>query len=272
MVAYLAAVSSGRGFLLRVEDLDDRCRPHYVQRQLADLAALGLTWAEPVVFQSGRQAVYQAALDQLAGQGLVYECFCSRREIQAAPRAPHAPPGAYPGTCRELSDAERRLKGAARPGAWRLKAQVSQLTVTDQLAGSYTGVVDDLVLMRSDGVPAYNLAVVVDDAAQGVTQVVRGDDLLSSTPRQAYLAQTLGYPLPQYLHVPLVVNQHGQRLSKRDAALAGGELWQRWGGAEGLVTDIGQSLGLLRSGEVGDLATLLDRFAVAALPRQPWVV
>jgi len=272
VVAYLAAITSERGFVMRVEDLDDRCRPEYVQRQLDDLANLGLVWSEPVIFQSTRREVYQAAVDQLEQAGLVYECYCSRREILAAPRAPHAPPGAYPGTCRELSDAVRRRKQATRPGAWRLRSQVSQLTVTDTLNGQCTGVVDDFVIMRADGVAAYNLAVVVDDAAEWVTQVVRGNDLLSSTPRQVHLAQLLGYSVPDYLHVPLVVNGRGQRLSKRDAALSGTQLWRKWGGAAGLVTGIGQSLGLLRQGEAGDLAKLADRFDVSRLPKKPWVV
>ena len=272
VVAYLAAITSGRGFVVRVEDLDDRCRPEYVQGQLDDLAGLGLVWSEPVIFQSSRRAAYQAVVDQLAQAGLVYECFCSRREILAAPRAPHAPPGAYPGTCRDLSNAAKRRKRATRPGAWRLKSQVSQLTVADQLNGLCTGVVDDFVLMRADGVAAYNLAVVVDDADEWITQVVRGIDLLSSTPRQIHLAQLLGYPLPEYLHVPLVVNHRGQRLSKRDTALGGEQLWRKWGGAEGLVTGIGQSLGLLHPGEAGDLTMLLDRFEVSRLPKKPWVV
>ena len=272
VVAYLAAKTTDRGFLLRLEDLDERSRPQYAKSQLQDLAALGLRWSEPVVAQSGRQLAYRAALERLVSQGLVYECFCNRRDILQAPQAPHAPPGAYPGTCRGLSETERQERHSLRPGAWRLRSAVPQLTVEDQLFGSYTGQVDDFVLMRADGRAAYNLAVVVDDAASRVTQLVRGQDLLASTPRQAHLADLLGYARPEYLHVPLVVNQRGQRLSKRDHALAGTELWQTWGGAAGLVNGIGQSLGLLKPGETGDLHKLATRFDVMRLPKEPWVV
>ena len=129
------------------------------------------------------------------------------------------PQGAYPGTCRNLSNAEREAKRAVRPAAIRLRADVAEATVRDVLHGSYTGVVDDFVLRRNDGVTAYNLAVVVDDAAQGIDQVVRGDDLLPSTPRQAYLASLLNMPVPEYAHVPLVLNADGARLAKRDGAV-----------------------------------------------------
>src|SRR5262249_4433866 len=139
---------------------------------------------------------------RLAAEGLLYKCYCSRRDIQKAPRAPHAPRGAYPGTCRELTEPQRRVRRREtdRPPALRLRAPVTTYTVGDLLHGSYTGAVDDFVVRRGDGVPAYNLAVVVDDATAGIDQVVRGDDLLSSTPRQAALAELLGYPRPQYAH------------------------------------------------------------------------
>src|SRR5690349_7873688 len=209
-----------------MEDLD-RVQPGADLRQLADLSALGLDWDGPVVYQSTRADRYDAAITQLAARGLTYECFCTRREIREAASAPHpvvgsalTADGSYPGTCRDLSEAEiadRRSTG--RPSALRLRAGVDHWTVQDDLSGPFTAVVDDLVLRRNDGVAAYNLAVVVDDAAQGVDQIVRGDDLLSSAPRQAYLAGLLGLPPVEYAHVPLAVNEHRQRLAKRDGAV-----------------------------------------------------
>ena len=225
LLAWLFARSTGRRFLLRVEDLDDRTSDDIAARQLADLAAIGVTADEPPDFQTAHQPRYDAAIQSLQDRGLVYECYCSRKDILQAPRAPHAPEGAYPGTCRSLTATERATRRAeGRPPALRLRAGVEQYTVTDLLHGSYTGVVDDLVLRRGDGVTAYNLAVVVDDAATGVDQVVRGDDLLSSSPRQAYLGALLGHPTPEYAHVPLALNADGKRLAKRDGAVTLGEI------------------------------------------------
>jgi glutamyl-tRNA synthetase len=260
LIAWLRARSTDSAFLLRVEDLD-RVRPGAEQRQLEDLAGLGLDWDGPVIRQSERARFYDAALASLAGRGLVYECYCTRREILEAPSAPHAPPGVYPGTCRDLTEAEREERRSARPAALRLRAEVSEFTIQDALHGAVTGVVDDLVLRRGDGVVAYNLAVVVDDAQQGVEEVVRGDDLLSSAPRQAYLATLLGAAPPTYVHVPLALNAAGQRLAKRDGAVTLREI-----GPE-TFRIIAESLGL----EGGSPAELLDSFDLAALPRTPWI-
>src|SRR5690606_33155528 len=173
------ARSTGRAFLVRVEDLDrQRSRPEFERTQLEDLAALGLTWEQPVVRQSERDALYAAALARLTDASLTFECFCTRREITEAVRAPHHPPGAYPGTCRDLTEAERAARRAERPPAIRLRAQAERWTVHDALHGTVDGHVDDVMLRRGDGAHAYNLAVVVDDGEQGVDQVVRGDDLL----------------------------------------------------------------------------------------------
>jgi glutamyl-tRNA synthetase len=272
VVAYLAAVAAGLDFKLRVEDLDARSRPDVAERQLEDLARLGLTWDGPVMWQSARTAAYEAAVADLAERGLVYPCFCSRREILDAPRAPHTPPGFYNGKCRGLTpDAVARLSQTRQP-ALRLASDHSLVTVHDGLAGAVTGRVDDFVLRRGDGAFAYNLAVVVDDSAQGVSQVVRGDDLLESAPRQAYLASLLGFEAPEYLHVPLVVNRDGRRLAKRAGDLTGRALWDRYGGTDGLLAAIGESLGLLAPGEAGGLTAMADRFDPAALPREPWVL
>lgn len=262
LLAWLCARSSGRGFVLRVEDLD-RVREGAEQRQLDDLAAIGLDWDGPPVRQSGRARLYDAALASLAGRGLVFECFCTRREILDAPSAPHAPPGSYPGTCRDLTPAERDERRRGRPAALRLRAGVETFTVDDVLHGRFTGPVDDFVLRRGDGAVAYNLAVVVDDAQQGVDQVVRGDDLLSSAPRQAHLATLLGATPPTYVHVPLALNADGQRLAKRDGAVSRTDLALRGTDVLALVA---ASLGLTGStpGE------LLDGFDVTRIPRTPW--
>jgi glutamyl-tRNA synthetase len=264
LLAWLFARSTGRSFLMRVEDLD-RVRPGAEEQQLDDLRALGLDWDGDIVRQSDRQALFDDAIDRLTDAGRVYPCFCTRREILGAPSAPHTPPGSYPGTCRDLTDAERARRSAERPAALRLRTDVDAWTITDVLHGEVTGTVDDLVLRRNDGVPAYNLAVVVDDGAQGVDQVVRGDDLLTSASRQAYLATLLGHEPPTYAHVPLALNTGGQRLAKRDGAVTRTELEARGVDVLALIVD---SLGL-----VGSTPTeLLDSFDPQQLPRDPWTV
>ncbi len=263
VLAWLFARSTGRRFLIRVEDLDDRTFDDVAARQLHDLAAIGVTADESPEYQSAHTARYDSVIDSLTERGLVYECFCSRKDILSAPRAPHAPEGAYPGTCRNLTDTERAERRAGgRPPALRLRSDVHEFTVSDVQHGTYTGVVDDLVLRRGDGVPAYNLAVVVDDAAQGVDQVVRGDDLLPSSPRQAYLATLLGHAVPEYAHVPLVLNAEGKRLAKRDGAVTLSEI-----GIEQALAQIAASLGFTAT----TAEAMLAEFDPARLPREPWI-
>ena len=208
LLAWLFARSAGSEFLMRMEDLDSsRVRPGYAEQQLEDLAAVGVDWDGEVVFQSQRLALYEEAIARLRDAGLVYECFCTRAEIRAAIEAPHGPlpEGAYPGTCRDLTEAERERRRARRPGALRVRADAPG--------------VDDFVIRRNDGAPAYNLAVVVDDAAQGVEQVVRGADLAESTPRQQWLCRALGLAQLDYVHVPLVLGPDGSRLAKRHGSV-----------------------------------------------------
>lgn len=264
VLSWLFARSTGRRFLVRVEDLDDRTLPEVAERQLMDLAVLGLTWDEPPQWQSQHRQRYDDAVRHLAEQGLLYECYCTRKDVQKAPRAPHAPRGAYPGTCRDLTDAEREVRRQAtgRSPALRLRSRVREFTITDILHGYYTGVVDDFVVRRGDGVPAYNLAVVVDDAAQGIDQVVRGDDLLPSSPRQAYLTDLLGYTLPAYAHVPLVLNADGKRLAKRDGAVTLAEI-----GVDRAFDQITESL----HWPSRDLDDLRRQFDAPRLPREPWI-
>ena len=219
LLAWLFARSAGSRFVMRMEDLDTgRVRPGIAEEQLADLAAVGVDWDGEVVYQSQRLGLYAEATEALRSAGRVYECFCTRAEIREAASAAHGPlpEGAYPGTCLHLTEAELAEKRAAgRPPALRVRAEGERVAFTDRLHGPQEGVVDDFVIRRNDGAPAYNLAVVVDDAAQGVEEVVRGDDLLDSTPRQLFLARLLGVAAPRYAHVPLVLGPDGARLAKR---------------------------------------------------------
>jgi len=281
LVAWLFARSTGRDFHLRMEDLD-RVQAGADTRQLVDLTAIGLDWDGPVVRQSGRTDRYDDAVRQLTAQGLTYECFCTRREIREAASAPHPDPafptrltadGSYPGTCRTLSSAEvDQRRRAGRPGAVRLRAGIDHWTVDDLLSGPFTGAVDDVVLRRNDGVAAYNLAVVVDDTAQGIDQVVRGDDLLTSAPRQAYLGSLLGLPPVEYAHVPLALNGAGQRLAKRDGAVTLADLADRGVDPAAVLSLMSASLLLSSPTEPVTLNVLLERFNPAALPREAWVV
>ncbi|GAA5045399.1 tRNA glutamyl-Q(34) synthetase GluQRS [Nocardia callitridis] len=268
LLAWAFARADGKRFLLRVEDLD-RVRRGAEQRQLDDLTAIGLDWDGPVLRQSERLPHYRQAIDRLTEAGLTYECFCTRREIQQATSAPHGPMGAYPGTCRTLTSSQRaEFRAQGRRAALRLRARRTQFEIVDELHGDYLGQVDDVVLRRGDGIPAYNLAVVVDDAAQGVDQVVRGDDLLASTPRQAYLATLLDLPIPRYAHVPLVLNATGARLAKRDGAVTLADQRELGITPTQVVTALAHSLGV----RAQTSAQFLERFDRARLPREPWVL
>lgn len=270
LLAWLFARSSGRDFLIRIEDLDrGRVAAGLAERQLADLAALGIDHDGEVVRQSQRLGRYEAALSTLD----VYECYCSRQELAEVALAPHGDGyRPYPGTCRDLTEAERAARRAVRPAALRVRAGGVSWTGTDELYGPVTGVVDDFVLRRGDGTYAYNLAVVVDDGMQGVDQVVRGDDLLSSVPRQAWLAHQLGFTPPTYAHVPLALGPDGRRLAKRDGAVTLTDLAALGVTPQEVLTTLAVSLDLADAGERVSPAGLLSRFDPAALPRSPWVV
>ena len=272
VLAWLFARRTGRAFYMRVEDIDsERSSAESATRQLEDLAAIGLEWDQPVRYQHDRGAAYADALARLD----TYECYCSRRDIREAASAPHAQPGIYPGTCRDLTDEQRaqrrsELEAEGRLPAIRLRSEVREWTVRDYYAGEYTGPVDDVILKRGGRVDqaqagdwAYNLAVVVDDGYQGVDQVVRGDDLLFSAPAQAYVAHELGLAEPEYVHVPLVVGPEGRRLAKRDGAVTlrdmgdPGEVFRR----------IAVSVGCPDAADTGQL---LEAFDPGSLPRKPW--
>ncbi|HZH23737.1 MAG TPA: tRNA glutamyl-Q(34) synthetase GluQRS [Solirubrobacteraceae bacterium] len=265
LLAWLFARTAGASFRVRMEDLDQgRVVAGSADQQLEHLRALGLDWDGEVVFQSNRHHAYEAAIDRLLADGRLYECFCTRAEIRAAASAPHGPPieGAYPGTCLRLTTADRRRKRAGgRPPALRLRAEGARVGFTDRLHGEQDGIVDDFVVRRNDGAPAYNLAVVVDDAWQEIGEVVRGDDLVESTPRQLLLAAALDLEAPAFAHVPLVLGPDGSRLAKRHGPVTleqvEPEAALRW-----MATTLGME-------GAGTVAELRERFDPAALPRAP---
>ena len=243
LLSYLSVKSRGGEWILRIEDLDTaRCRPDYARQVEEDLRWLGLAWDEggsaggpdAPYFQSERTALYEAALARLRGMGLVYPCFCTRAQLHAA-SAPHREDGltVYPGTCRGLTPEDiARREAAGRKGALRLRVPEETVTFTDGHLGEVTEYLPtdcgDFLLRRSDGLFAYQLAVVVDDAAMGVTEVVRGADLLSSTPRQLLLYELLGWEAPEFYHFPLLLSLDGRRLSKRGGDLGRGALRERY--------------------------------------------
>lgn len=274
LVSWLQVRAAGGEWLVRMEDLDrvTSSRDHE-SRQLADLAALGMVPDEPVVRQSERFERYHDAIAELRRAGRVYECYCSRREIREAAQAPHGelPEGAYPGTCRDLGATQRAHRQAeGRRPALRLRTEGETFVIDDLVAGRFEGGVDDVVLQRNDGVPAYNLAVVVDDAAQGITDVVRGDDLLVSTPRQVLLQHLLGLPRPRYAHVPLVLGPDGIRLAKRHGAVTPADMAALGVGPARVLARLGASLGLCAADDDVSAADLVPRFRLEDIPREPW--
>jgi glutamyl-tRNA synthetase len=274
LLAWMFARSAGARFLIRVEDLDaSRVRPGIEAAQLEDLRALGLEWDGSVVRQSERLELYDEATRRLDRAGLLYPCYCTRAEIRASLSAPHGIAAAdrYPGTCRELTRRERAEREASgRPPALRVRSGDASFTFEDRLLGPYVGTVDDFVVRRNDGVPAYQLAVVVDDAAQGVGEVVRGADLLDSTPRQLLLYALLDLPAPTYAHVPLVLGPDGRRLAKRHGAVTLRDRRERGETPREILRWMGATLGLSGSGDP-TAEGLLAAFDPARLPAEPTV-
>ena len=273
LLAWLFARSAGARFLVRVEDLDrQRVRPGCEEEQLADLRAIGIDWDEPPERQSERLELYDEALDSLEALGRLYRCYCTRAEIRQAASAPHGPPaeGFYPGTCRELTAAQRAEREAAgRRPALRLLAEGERIDFVDRVLGAAAGPVDDFVVRRNDGAPAYNLAVLVDDTVQGIGEVVRGADLLDSTPRQLLLARLFGVDPPAFAHVPLVLGPDGSRLAKRHGAVTLSDL--RGFGIEPaeVVSWLASSVGLCEPGESVAAADLVGRIDARLLRREP---
>ena len=276
LLAWLFARSAGARFLVRVEDLDrSRVRPSVEEAQLADLRAIGLDWDGPIVRQSERIPFYEEAIARLDSDGYLYPCYCTRAEIRASTSAPHGIRAAdrYPGTCRELTATERTEREAAgRPPALRVRAEGARVAFEDRLLGRHEEEVDDFVVRRNDGAPAYQLAVTVDDDAQEIGEVVRGADLVDSTPRQLLLAHLLGLPtVPRYAHVPLVLGPDGRRLAKRHGAVTLAERSVLGEGPREILGWMARSLGLVELGEAPTPSNLLARFAPDRLPLEPTV-
>jgi glutamyl-tRNA synthetase len=276
LMAWLSVRSAGGRMVLRIEDLDPRGhRPEATRLLLDDLRWLGLDWDEGPYRQSERGEVYADAIARLDELGLLYPCFCTRAELHAA-SAPHASDGTpvYAGTCRGLLPAEVERRSAVRPPATRLRVpdeddQAGTVTFVDLAYGPHTQVLarecGDYLVRRSDGVIAYQLAVVVDDALMGVNQVVRGHDLLGSTARQIYLQRLLGYEQPSYGHVPLLVAPDGRRLSKRDRDLDLGQIRACESGPEALLGRLAATVGLAEKGESVSADDLVERFSWEAI-------
>ncbi len=225
MLAYLSARAKGGRFLLRIEDVDvPRCPRRLALQCIEDLTWLGFTWDEAPLYQSDRTEIYREAIDRLTDAGHTYPCFCTRAQL-ASIVAPNLgdTQQVYPGTCAHLSPEEAAQRALTRSPAIRLRVPEEDLSFCDGLFGlqkeNLARDCGDFILRRSDGLYGYQLAVVVDDALQGVTEVVRGRDILSATPRQMYLQRLLGYDTPDYVHIPLLVDAQGRRLAKRDKDL-----------------------------------------------------
>lgn len=271
LVAWLFARHAEIRFILRIDDVDRvASRTEIEARQIADLRALGVSWDGPIRHQSTRTEAYRAALDGLNALGVTYPCFCTRREIREASSAPHEP-RIYPGTCRNLTSAQRSERSRGRATAIRFRADPDELiTFDDEIAGQREGVADDVVLWRNDGYAAYNLATVVDDIDGGITQVVRGDDLLHVTPTQIALIRALGGREPAFAHVPLVVAPTGDRLAKRDGAVSLTDLARVGIDAGAVVAWIGSSLGLCGPGDTPTSSDLLQRFDPTVIEWTTW--
>lgn len=285
LLAWLSAKKRGGRVILRIEDLDTRrCTAAYAQQLQDDLLWLGLTWDEgPLIGgthapyeQSKRTALYRDALERLRALGLVYPCFCTRAELHAAD-APHRSDGqtVYAGMCQNLTAAEVAERAAKRPPAYRLRVPDEVITVHDGHMGTYSEQLrrdcGDFLLQRSDGLYAYQLAVVVDDADMGVTEVVRGSDLLSSTPRQLLLYRLLGLTPPTFCHVPLLLSQDGRRLSKRDHDLNLSVLRTRYT-PEAVLGKLAYLAGIHPTAEPVRVTDLLAAFDWCAVPVQDIIV
>lgn len=276
LASWIDARARNGTWLIRFEDLDLAVADRNLgQRQLADLAALGLEPDATPMWQSDHLERYEAVIAGLESSGQTYPCYCTRREVRAAiEAAASAPNGStdhrYPGTCARLSRADRSRRRAERAPALRFRVDVPDVRFDDAHYGPQTHPVDDFVIRRSDGVPAYNLVVVVDDHASGVDTVVRAADLLPSTARQLMLARALGQPEVGYAHVPLVVNRRGDRLAKRDGAVTLGDLAGEGWRPRDVLAVLARSMGLAAAGERPGLAQLVDRWDRGVVTVNRW--
>ena len=271
LMSWLLVKSRGGRMVLRIEDLDrERSKPDFADQACRDFEYLGLTWDEGPYFQSDRDEAYAEAFAELQRKGSVYPCFCTRADLHAA-SAPHRGEKlVYTGTCRTLGPEEVHERSLQRKPAMRLAVPHERYEFEDEVQGRYAQVLDedcgDFIVRRSDGLFAYQLAVVVDDAEQHVNLVVRGMDLLVSTPQQLYLQDVLGYPHAAYAHVPLIVGERDRRLSKRDRDAAIDELAARFGSARGIIGHIAWLVGLQDHDEPASCEELLERFELPHFP------
>lgn len=270
MLAWLSAKRAGGRCLLRVEDLDKpRCPPSAVQQLIDDLDWFGFTFDGPVLYQSERSDVYARMLNELSARAELYPCWCTRGQLHAA-TAPHASDGQplYDGRCRRLPPAER----PDRPAALRIAVPDLTVRLTDGVQGDYAqnlaAECGDFILRRADGVYAYQLAVVADDALSGVTEVVRGCDLLSSAPRQIWLYRLLNVPEPTFYHVPLLLDETGNRLSKRAGHSNLAHLRALYSSPEPVIGALAHAAGLLPASEPIALSALIPLFDWAKVPRE----
>jgi glutamyl-tRNA synthetase len=276
LLSWLHVRAAGGQFLLRIEDLDAaRCRPEYLDSLLRDLEYLGLPWDEEPLFQSRRMDAYRQALIEFQQRGLTYPCFCSRAEISRAASAPHgeADDGPrYPGTCAALGADQVRERASKRKPAIRFRADPAPVNFTDDLQGLYAedvrSRVGDFVICRNDGVASYQLAVVIDDAQSGISHVLRGADLLSSTARQLQLYRALQLPAPRFAHVPLLVDSEGARLAKREGTFSVSQLRALGVEAARVVGLLAQWAGL-HDGTPALAVDLISSFSLERLPRAP---
>ena len=265
MLAYLSVRSQGGRFLLRIEDVDaPRCPRRLAQQAIEDLRWLGFTWDEAPLYQSERTEIYRDALDRLTVAGHVYPCFCTRAQLMslAAPNLGDTQV-VYQRTCASLTAEEAAERAKTRAPAMRLRVPDEEVAFTDGLFGlqreNLARDCGDFILRRSDGLFGYQLAVVVDDALSGVTEVVRGRDILSATPRQMYLQRLLGYAQPAYVHIPLLMDEQGRRLAKRDRDLDLTALAQRFTPEE-ILGRLACSAGLLEEVRPASLESLIAAF------------
>jgi glutamyl-tRNA synthetase len=279
MLAWLQARAAGGEVILRIEDLDQaRAAPGAAEAIVRDLEWLGLDWDNPLApehFQSNRLELYRDALEELRQRGLVYECFCSRRELRGIASAPHGSTGpAYPGTCRDLTAEERDRRREDKEPALRFRVPPGAvIEFTDLVAGPQREALDetvgDFILARADGIPGYQLAVVLDDIAMGITHVLRGDDLLSSTGRQILLFHTFGAEPPLYAHVPLILGPDGTRLAKRHGSVSLAELRDAGHDPRAVTGWLAWTSGLLPESHPVRPTDLLPTFSLEAITREP---
>ncbi len=271
LVAWLSVRSQGGQMVLRMEDLDtQRTSGEFAQLLRQDLRWLGLDWDEETPPQSSRSAVYDRYFDLLAQNGLLYPCYCTRSQLHSV-NAPHLSDGTYvyAGTCRDLTPEQRRAKGDKF--SWRVRVPQEHFSLVDMAQGPFTqdlwAQCGDFVVRRADGVYVYQLAVTVDDGEAGVTEVVRGVDLLGSAPRQMYLQQLFGFDTPRYGHVPLLVAPDGRRLSKRDRDMDLGQLQSQMSAAE-LLGILAHSAGFIDRPEALSARELIPHFTWQGLNRE----